>query len=69
MVLRTQAGQLACSPSQSAMLRIAASLAEGIPVDLRDMLTTPTATTQACQPARPSTQPDISSQTPRLFRS
>lgn len=34
-----QDGQLPCSGSESAMLRIAASLAEGIPVDLRDTLT------------------------------
>jgi hypothetical protein len=31
-------GQLPCSSSESAILRIAASLAEGIPVDLRDAL-------------------------------
>jgi hypothetical protein len=32
-------GQLPCSGSEARMLRIAASLAEGIPVDLRDALT------------------------------
>jgi hypothetical protein len=31
-------GQLPCSSSEGAILRIAASLAEGIPVDLRDAL-------------------------------
>jgi hypothetical protein len=31
-------GQLACSASQGQVLRVAASLAEGIPVDLRDAL-------------------------------
>ena len=33
------AGALPCSGSEGQMLRIAASLAEGIPVDLRDALT------------------------------
>jgi hypothetical protein len=32
-------GQLACSGGEGRMLRLAASLAEGIPVDLRDVLT------------------------------
>jgi len=32
-------GQLPCSGSEHRMLRIAASLADGIPVDLRDALT------------------------------
>ena len=34
-----QAGGLACSGGEHRILRIAASLAEGIPVDLRDALT------------------------------
>ena len=33
-----KAGRLVCSGSEAAMLRIAASIAEGIPVDLRDAL-------------------------------
>lgn len=32
------AGRLACSDSQGHVLRVAVSLAEGIPVDLRDAL-------------------------------
>jgi hypothetical protein len=32
-------GQLPCSAGEARMLRLAASLAEGIPVDLRDALT------------------------------
>lgn len=32
-------GQLSCSGGEGRMLRLAASLAEGIPVDLRDALT------------------------------
>ena len=31
-------GQLACSGSQGQVLRVAASLAEGVPVDLREVL-------------------------------
>jgi hypothetical protein len=34
-----QAGGLACSDSEAAVLRLAASLAEGRPVDLGDLLT------------------------------
>jgi hypothetical protein len=34
-----QDGQLPCSGSESAVLRIAASIAEGIPVDLHEALT------------------------------
>ncbi len=34
-----QAGHLPCSGSEQRILRLAASLAEGIPVDLRDTLT------------------------------
>jgi hypothetical protein len=33
------AGRLPCSGGESRILRVAASLAEGIPVDLRDMVT------------------------------
>jgi hypothetical protein len=32
------AGRLACSDSQGRVLRVAASIAEGVPVDLRDAL-------------------------------
>jgi hypothetical protein len=32
-------GQLPCSGGEASMLRLAASLAEGIPIDLRDALT------------------------------
>jgi hypothetical protein len=32
-------GQLPCSSSEASMLRLAASLAEGVPIDLRDALT------------------------------
>ena len=32
------AGRLACSDSQGQVLRVAASIAEGVPVDLRDAL-------------------------------
>ncbi len=38
-VIALQAGQLACSTSEQQILRIIASLADGIPVDLRDVLT------------------------------
>jgi hypothetical protein len=35
-VAALEAGRLPCSPSEGHVLRIAASLAEGVPVDLRE---------------------------------
>jgi len=39
VITALQDGQLPCSGSETAVLRIAASLAEGIPVDLHETLT------------------------------
>lgn len=35
-VVALEAGGLACSSSEAGLLRVAASIAEGVPVDLRD---------------------------------